>query len=91
MYNMNVTNQLVRTVALLQPIPAPLKEPRVEKMLARDNDGNPYLAYYVSDPYEDYVRDVGNDKATPGIFRVAMESRQLRIIEPLINGKIKVE
>ena len=90
-YNANVTETPVRTVALYQPASAPLKEPRVGKMMARTESGVLETICYVTDPYEDYVRSVGDDNAMPARFRVAPESRQLRIVEPLINGKVKVE
>ena len=91
-YNTNsITEIPTRTVALYQPASAPLKEPQVKKVMARAENGILETICYVTDPYEDYVRSIGDDNARPARFKVAPESRQLRVVEPLINGKVKVE
>ena len=91
-YNVNVgvTEEPVRTTALYQPIAAPLKEPKVGRTVVSDRDGGVETIFYVSDPYEDYVKSV-EGQPMPARFKVAPESKQLKVVEPLINGKVKAE
>jgi hypothetical protein len=89
-YNVNITEDPVRTVALFQPAQAPLQEPQVKKITTRAQNGLTEMIYYVSDPYEDYVKNVEGEPI-PARFKVAPESRQLKVLELLINGKVKAE